>query len=66
MKHRFHWESDRRCNLVNFLINIVGLLIIDIGAMIYGASSETGSFKFFMLLLVTNTIGGLLYRYKMN
>jgi hypothetical protein len=49
---------------VSFLINIVGLLIIDIGAMLYGKSSETDSFKFFMLLLVTNTIGGLLYRYK--
>lgn len=49
---------------MSFLINIVGLLIIDIGAMLYGKLSETDSFKFFMLLLVTNTIGGLLYRYK--
>ncbi|WP_182435114.1 hypothetical protein [Clostridium sp. AF22-10] len=44
---------------MSFLINIVGLLIIDIGAMLYGKLSETDSFKFFMLLLVTNTIGGL-------
>ena len=51
---------------MNFIINVVGLLIIDIGAMLYGKSLGTDSFKFFILLLVTNTIGGLLYRYKSN
>lgn len=49
---------------MSFLINMVGLLIIDIGAMLYGESSETDSSKFFILFLVTNIIGGLLYRYK--
>lgn len=49
---------------MSFLINMVGLLIIDIGAMLYGGSSETDSSKFFILLLVTNIIGGLLHRYK--
>lgn len=49
---------------MSFLINMVGLLIIDIGAMLYGESSETDNSKFFILLLVTNIIGGLLHRYK--
>jgi hypothetical protein len=49
---------------VSLLINLVGLLIIDIGAMLYGESSEPDSFKSFMLFLVTNIIGGLLHRYK--
>lgn len=49
---------------MSLLINLVGLLIIDIGAMLYGESSEPDSFKSFMLFLVTNIIGGLLHRYK--
>lgn len=49
---------------MSFLINMVGLLIIDIGAMLYGESSEKDSSKFFILFFVTNIIGGLLYKYK--
>ena len=46
---------------MSFLINMVGLLIID---MLYGESSETDSSKFFILFFATNIIGGLLYKYK--
>lgn len=49
---------------MSVLINLVGLFIIDIRAMLYGESSETDRSKFFILFLVTNIIGGLLYRYK--
>lgn len=49
---------------MSFLINIVGLLIIDIGAMLYGESSETDSSKFFILFFATNIIGGLLCKFK--
>ena len=48
---------------MDFIINVVGLLIIDIGAMIYGKSG-TENFKIFILFLITNIVGGLLYKYK--
>lgn len=48
---------------MNFLINTIGLLIIDIGAIIYGKLG-TRNLKVSILFLLTNIIGGLLYKYK--
>ena len=48
---------------MKFLINVIGLLMIDIGAMLYGEYNTKNKILFFIILLICNTIGGLLYKY---
>lgn len=49
---------------MELLINAVGLLIIDMGAMFYGKYNTKNEILFFIILLLCNIIGGLLYKYR--
>ena len=49
---------------IEILINIVGLLMIDLGAMFYARLSDDNLLIAFLFLLLGNAIGGLLYKYK--
>ena len=51
-------------NFIEILINIIGLLMIDYGAIFYTRLSDDNLLIAFLFLLLGNAIGGLLYKYK--
>ena len=51
-------------NFIEILINIIGLLMIDLGAMFYARLSDDNLLIAFLFLLLGNDIGGILYKYK--
>ena len=51
-------------NFIETLINIIGLIMIDFGAIFCARLSDDNLLIAFLFLLLGNTIGGLLYKYK--
>ena len=51
-------------NFIEILINTIGLLVIDLGAMFYTHLSDDNLLIAFLFLLLGNTIGGILHKYK--
>lgn len=50
--------------LLEFIINTVGLIIIDFMAIMYCSTLDKNPLLAFILLLIGNVFGGLLYKYK--
>ena len=51
-------------NKKEFIYSIFGLLLIDLGAMLYAHLRDDNLLVAFLFLLFGNTIGGILYKYK--
>ena len=49
---------------MEFIINTVGLIIIDFMAIMYCNTLDKNPLLAFILLLIGNVFGGLLYKYK--
>ena len=51
-------------NFIEILINVIGLVMIDLGAMFYANLSDDNLLIAFLFLLLGNAIDELLYKYK--
>ena len=57
----FEWKL---VDFIEILINIIGLLMIDFGAIFYTRLSDDNLLMAFLFLSLGNAIGGILYKYK--
>ena len=51
---------------MELFINMIGLVIIDLGAFMYISIYKESNILAFILLLLGNTIGGILHKYSKN
>ncbi len=49
---------------IQFLINVIGMVIIDVGAFAYMEIYDESKIFALIMLMIGNTIGGFLYKYN--
>lgn len=49
---------------IQFLINVIGMVIIDIGAFAYISIYDESKIMALIILMLGNGIGGVLYKYS--
>ncbi len=59
-------KGEKVGDKIQFLINVIGLVIIDIGAFAYMEIYDEGKIFALIILMFGNGIGGCLYKYSKN
>lgn len=63
LKCLFHWVRKKVIE-IQFLINVIGMVIIDIGAFAYMSIYDESQIIALIMLILGNSIGGALYKYS--
>lgn len=63
MKCLFHWVRKKVLE-IQFLINLIRMVIIDIGAFAYMSIYDESQIIALIMLTLGNSIGGVLYKYS--
>lgn len=63
LKCLFHWHRKLVIK-IQFFINVIGIVIIDIGAFAYMTIYDESKVAALIMLMFGNAVGGYLYKYS--